>query len=108
MSSAIMPSNCTESHSRPAIPSPIGGKPQTQGTTGENHIYGSPPNAHPTEVSDMTGYPSATKAAVEPSKTGVPKAGESAVHYSSFAPKSPAPITALLGAFGTLIFFFLQ
>lgn len=103
-----MPSNCTEVHSIPAIPSPTNGKPQLQGTSGEHHIHGSPPSTHPTETSGVAEQPFVTKAAPEPSKTGVSKAGESAVHYSSFAPASAVPITALLGAFSTLIFFFLQ
>ena len=45
-----MPPNCTEVHSEPAIPSPTGGKPQSQGSTGEHHTYGSPSNIHPTIV----------------------------------------------------------
>ncbi|KAF3402593.1 hypothetical protein DPV78_004800 [Talaromyces pinophilus] len=104
----IMPPNYTEVHSKPAIPSPTSDKPQPQGTTGEHHIYGSPSNTHATEASAVAERPSATKTALEPSKTGVPKAEESAVHYSSSTPASTVPITALLGAFGTLAFFFLR
>jgi hypothetical protein len=108
MSLATMPPNYTEVHSEPAISSPTSDKPQLEGTTGEHHIYGSSPSAHPIEASGVAEGPSATRAAPEPSKTGVPKAGESAVHYSSSAPASAVPITALLGAFSTLVFFFLR
>lgn len=100
-----MPPNCTEVHSEPAIPSPTGGKPQSQGSTGEHHTYGSPSNIHPTEASSLAKQPSATRPALEPSKIGVPKAAESAVHYSSLAPGSTVPITVLVGAVSTLVFF---
>lgn len=103
-----MPPNYPEVQTKPATPSPTSGKSQPQGTTGEHHVYDSPPSAHPTEASDVAERPSTTKTTPEPSKTGEPKAGESSIHYSSSVPAYTVPITALLGAFGTLVFFFLQ
>ncbi|EEA22429.1 hypothetical protein TMatcc_001277 [Talaromyces marneffei ATCC 18224] len=102
-----VPSNCADVNSKPAIPSPTSGKPQLQGTTGEHHLSGSPSHMHLAEASGVVEQPPATEAAPEPSKMGVPNADESAFHYSSFAPTSAVPITALLETFGALAFFFL-